>query len=154
METLKKYGLFGLIAIAGILIGRYVIQPKSEVRTKEVVKYVNVYKEKKEEKKKIKTTITEVINKDGTKTVTTVITDDSTSSSENNNEIKVDSNKETIAKKGSGLTLGALAIANGQRFSDKLEYGVTAAIPVFGSLKAQALVTTDKRVGLGLAIEF
>jgi len=154
METLKKYGLFGLIAIAGILIGRYVIQPKSEVRTKEVVKYVEVYKEKKEEKKKVKTIITEVINKDGTKTVTTVITDDSTSTTQTNNTTQIDSKKEVVVKKGSGLTLGALAIANGQRFSDKLEYGVTAAIPIFGSLKAQALVTTDKRVGLGLALEF
>lgn len=150
METLKKYGLFGLIVIAGILIGRYVIQPKSEVRTKEVVKYVEVFKEKKEEKKKIKIVV--VQKPDGTTTTTT--TDDSTITTTSNGTTKIDSSKEIIVKKGSGLTLGALAIANGQRFSDKLEYGVTAAIPVFGSLKAQALVTTDKRVGLGLAIEF
>lgn len=150
METLKKYGLFGLIAIAGILIGRYVIQPKSEVRTKEVIKYVEVFKEKKSEKKNVKVVV--VTKPDGTTTTTT--TDTSTTDTVTNTETKIDSSKETIAKKGSGLTLGALAIANGQRFSDKLEYGVTAAIPVFGSLKAQALVTTDKRVGLGLAIEF
>jgi hypothetical protein len=150
METLKKYGLFGLIAIAGILIGRYVIQPKSEVRTKEVIKYVEVFKEKKSEKKNVKVVV--VTKPDGTTTTTT--TDTSTTDTVTNTETKVDSSKETIAKKGSGLTLGALAIANGQRFSDKLEYGVTAAIPVFGSLKAQALVTTDKRVGLGLALEF
>lgn len=150
METLKKYGLFGLIAIAGILIGRYVIQPKSEVRTKEVVKYVEVYKEKKEEKKKIKVVV--ITKPDGTTTTTT--TDDSTTTTVSDGSTKIDSKKDVVVKKGSGLTLGALAIANGQRFSDKLEYGVTAAIPVFGSLKAQALVTTDKRVGLGLAIEF
>jgi len=150
METLKKYGLFGLIAIAGILIGRYVIQPKSEVKTKEVIKYVEVYKEKKEEKKKIKVVV--VQNPDGTTTTTT--TDDSTTTTVSDGSIKIDSSKETVAKKGSGLTLGALAIADASNFSNKIEYGVTAAVPVFGSLKAQALVTTDKRVGLGLAIEF
>lgn len=150
MQTLKKYGLFGLIAIVGILIGRYVIQPKSEVKTKEVIKYVEVFKEKKSEKKNVKVVVVE--KPDGTKTTTT--TDTSTTDTVTNNQTKVDSSKETVVKKGSGLTLGALAIANAERFSDKLEYGVTAAIPVFGSLKAQALVTTDKRVGLGLAIEF
>jgi hypothetical protein len=150
VNTLKKYGLFGLIAIAGILIGRYVIQPKSEVKTKEVIKYVEVYKEKKEEKKNVKIVVVE--KPDGTKTTTT--TDNSTTSTVSNGTTKIDSKNEVTIKKGSGLTLGALAIANASRFSDKLEYGVTAAIPVFGNLKAQALITTDKRVGLGLAIEF
>lgn len=154
MEILKKYGLIAVVAIAGILVGRYVIQPKSEIRTKEVIKYVEVFKEKKEEKKNVKTIITEKINKDGSKETKTEIVDTSVTTTKTNKDTKLDSSKETVIKKGNGVTLGLLAIADTGHITNRPEYGATIAVPVFGSLSAQGLVTTDKKIGVGLAISF
>lgn len=148
--NLKQISYIVGAALFGILVGRYVVKPKTEVKTKEVIKYVEVFKEKKEEKKNVKVVVVE--KPDGTKTTTTI--DTSVTNTVTNNETKIDSKKETSVKAGSNLTLGALAIADATNFSSKLEYGVTAAVPVFGNLKAQALVTTDKKVGIGLAIDF
>jgi hypothetical protein len=153
-KKFNQYKKIALVAVASVLVGRYVLQPKAEIKTKEVVKYVEVYKEKKEEKKKVKTTIKERINVDGSKEITTVITDDSTTTEQTNRDSILDSSKKSVIKKGSSLTLGMLAIADTGRISSELEYGITATLPVFGNLKAQALVTTDKKIGLGFAMDF
>lgn len=141
-------------AVVGVLVGRYVIKPKTEVKTKEVIKYVEVFKEKKEEKKRTRTRISERTNSDGSKETTTDITEDTDSSTVTNRDTKTESKKETIAKSGSGLTLAALAIKDTTNFSRPMEYGATVTVPVFGNLSVQGLATTDKKVGVGIAISF
>lgn len=154
MSKLKQYGLIGVVAILGILVGRYILQPKSKVETKEVVKYIEVFKEKKEEKKNVKTVITEKINKDGTKEITTVITDNSTSNSQTNKDSKLESDKTKIVKNGIGLSLSLLAIKDIPNPSRAISYGAVISVPIVGNLNATGMVTTEKQVGIGLGITF
>jgi hypothetical protein len=154
MDKLKQYGLIGLVAIAGILIGRYVIQPKTTVQTKEVVKYVEVFKEKKEEKKNVKTIIKEKTNVDGSKETTTEITDNTTTIDQTNRDTKLESEKTKVVTTGSGLTLSLLAIKDIPNPNKAIAYGAVISVPIFGRLNATGLVTTDKQVGLGLGLSF
>jgi hypothetical protein len=147
---MKQIAYYIGIAIAGILIGRYVIQPKQEV--KEIVKVVEVEKNVKEEKKKTKTVIKETTKPDGSKETTTVVTEDSATKETGTKETKSD--KTSVAKTGSGITIGLLAIKDAATFSQKTEAGILTTIPIFGSLSLAATADTTKRVGLGLAVEF
>jgi short subunit fatty acids transporter len=153
-STVKKYTALLVVAIAGILIGRYIIQPKQEVKIKEKIVYVEKFKEKKEEKKNTKTTITETMNKDGSKTTTTVITDNSTTSTQSSKDTKEKSSLSSVTKTGHSITLGMLAIKDIPNPTKPIAYGVTVVVPVFGSVSATGLVTTEKQVGIGLAISF
>lgn len=153
-SKLKNYTTLLVVAISGILIGRYIIQPKQEVKIKEKIVYVEVFKEKKEEKKNTKTTITEKVDKDGSKTITTVITDNSTTSTQTSKDTKEKTDTSTVTKTGHSITLGMLAIKDLPNPTKPIAYGVTVAVPVFGSISATGLVTTEKQVGIGLAINF
>lgn len=143
---MKKYGTFAIVALISFLAGKYLFPTKPEV--KEVVKTVtvekivekrNVVKNTKVTEKPDGTKVTEV-----TETDKTVIVDNTSSKSEKKLEVK-----------GSAkLTLGLLAIKDGSDFSSPTQFGTTVTVPLVGNLKMQALGTTDKRVGLGLALEF
>jgi cytoskeletal protein RodZ len=156
METSrsKLIAYVSVAIISGVLVGRYVIKPRTEVRTKEVIKYVEVFKEKKEEKKKTKTVITETTKKDGTTEKKTEVTEDTDTTITTNKDTKVDTKKEVVAKTGSGITLAALAIKDANDFGRAMEYGATVTVPVFGNISVQGLATTDKRIGIGLGITF
>lgn len=156
MQTskLKLISYLSVAVIVGILAGRYLIKPKTEIKTKEVIKYVEVFKEKKEEKKKTKTVITEKTNKDGSTEKKTEIVEDTDTTVITNKDTKVDTKKEMVAKTGSGITLAALAIKDANDFGKKMEYGATVTVPVFGNVSVQGLATTDKRIGIGLGITF
>lgn len=149
MEFLQKLKLPIIVGIICLLIGRYALSPKQKIV--EVIKIVEVEKNVKEEKKKSKTTTRETTKPDGTKVVDTVIDEESGSKETNSRETKIDSSKITTT--GSGLTLGLLAIKDIDNFSNT-EYGVSAAIPLIGSIKVLGLATTGKQVGVGLGIEF
>lgn len=141
---------FTLIALAlGLLIGRFVLQSKTtvieKIKTVEVEKKVFIENKNKKEVKK------EIVRPDGTKETTTEIVENSTSESTTDRKLVAESQKIT---KGSGVTLGLLAIKDVADFSTNLQYGLTVSAPIYGSLKIQALGTTDKRVGLGLGIDF
>lgn len=141
---------YTIIAISCLLIGRYVIQPKQQV--KEVVKVVEVEKSVKEEKKKTHTEVKERKNKDGSVETVTVIVEDSSIRETGSRETKID--KKLVSSSGKGITLGVLALKDLDHFSDKPEFGVLTAIPVFGNLSLVGTADTTKRVGLGLAMEF
>lgn len=141
---------FTLIALAlGLLIGRFVLQSKptviEKIKTVEVEKKVFIENKNKKEVKK------EIVRPDGTKETTTEIVENSTSESTTDRKLVAESQKTS---KGSGVTLGLLAIKDAADFSTSLHYGITVSAPIYGSLKVQALGTTDKRVGLGLGVEF
>lgn len=154
MSKLKQYGLIGAAIILGILVGRYILQPKATVETKEVIKYVEVFKEKKEEKKNVKTVIKERTNADGSKETTTVITDNSTSTEQTNRDTKLDSDKSKVTKTGSGISLSLLAIKDIPNPSRAISYGAVVAVPIIGNLNATGMVTTDKQIGIGLGVTF
>jgi hypothetical protein len=140
-----------IVAIICLLVGRYVLTPKQ--KTIEVVKIVTVEKQHTATKKKIVTR--EVKKKDGTTVKETVETEDTVVETSKNTKLNSTKTKES----GSGITLGVLAIVNtydALRSSGfpKPEYGVTLAVPVLGNINAQGLVTTDKRLGVGLSLSF
>lgn len=143
---MKNYLYAGIIAISAFLAGKYLFPPKAEI--KEVVKTVTVekYVEKKNVVKNTKVTekpdgtkVTEV-----TETDRTVIVDNSSSKTE----------KKVEVKSASKITIGLLAIKDTTEFSKKTEFGATVSAPLIGNIKVQALGTTDKRLGLGLALDF
>lgn len=143
---MKIYIYSALACLLSFLAGKYLFSPvpevKERVKTVVVEKYVekrNVVKNTKVTEKPDGTKITEVTESDKS-----VIVDNTKSQSERKTEVK-----------GTGkLTLGLLAIKDAGNFSRNMEYGATVSVPVFGNLKAQGLVTTDKRVGLGVGLEF
>jgi hypothetical protein len=149
MKTLQNLKLPIIVGIISLLVGRYVLTPKQEV--KQVIKIVEVEKNVKEEKKKVKTKIKEIVATDGTRTTETTIDEDSGTRETNTRDTKIDS--KTVTKTGSGLTLGLLAIKDIDNFS-ATEYGATVAVPLIGNLKVIGLATTGKQVGLGLGLEF
>jgi hypothetical protein len=152
--TVKKYTTLLVVAISGVLVGRYVIQPKQEVKVREKIVYVEIFKEKKEEKKDTTTTITETVDKDGNKSTTTVIEDKSTSVTETTKDTKEKTDSSSVTKTGHRITLGMLAIKDLPNPIKPIAYGVTVAVPIFGNINATGLVTTEKQVGVGLAIHF
>lgn len=150
MNFLNKIKIPVIVGIISLLVGRYALTPKQEVKT--VVKIVEVEKNVKEEKKKVKTRIKETVATDGTKTTETTIDEDSGTRETNTSETRTDS--KTVAKTGSGLTLGVLAIKDAGNFGKEMEYGITVAVPLIGNLKAIGLATTGKQVGVGFGLEF
>lgn len=154
MEQLNKYKNLIIVAIVSLLVGRYVLQPKTKVETKETIKYVEVFKEKKEEKKKVKTIVTEHVNKDGSKDIKTVIDENSDSITQTNKDSKLQSEKTRVETKGSGLSLSMLAIKDVGISTKPLYYGAVVSVPLIGNLNVTGMVTTEKQVGLGLGITF
>ena len=114
----------------------------------EVIKIVEV--EKKHTDTKKKKTTKETTSSDGTVIIETTETENTVVDSDRST--KIDSSK--TSESGSGITLGLLAVFNANEFAEKPEYGATVSVPVLGNLNAQAMVTTDKRIGVGLSIGF
>lgn len=147
---MKNFTIATIAAVLAFIAGRFIFQPKPQI--KEVVKVVEVEKRVKEEKKKTRTEVKETVKPDGTKETTTIIVEDSAIKETGTKESKT--NKELVAKSGRGVTFGVLALKDLDRFSDKPEFGVLTAVPVFGSLSIVGTADTTKRIGLGVALEF
>ena len=146
---MKQIAYYIGIAIAGVLIGRYVIQPKQEV--KQVVKIVEVERNVKEEKKTIKTRVKEITKKDGTKEIVTDIVEESGSKEVTSKDTKIAS--KSVSKTKAGISIGVLALKDLGNFKET-HVGIVGLVPVFGSLKAVVSGDSSKRVGVGLALEF
>lgn len=142
---MKKYRLPIIAAIAGLLAGRFLLQAPVKTETKEVVKYV----EKKQEDKKKNIVIVKRQNKDGSIETRTEIKEDTKTRTDS----KLDSSKSVATKTGSGVTVGVLALKDLSRASE-LDYGLSVTVPIHGAVKLQAIGTTGKTVGAGVAIEF
>jgi hypothetical protein len=140
---MKLYLYAGVACLLSFLAGKYLFPPSPEIKERIKTVVVEKYVERRNVVKNTK--VTE--KPDGTKV---------TETSESDKSIIVDNTKsksdiKTEVKGSPKLTLGLLAISD---FSSPLNYGATVTVPVFGNVKAQGIVTTDKRVGLGLALEF
>ncbi len=134
------------IAVSCLLVGRYVLTPKQEI--KEVVKIVEVEKKRSETDKK--TVTKETTKKDGTIIKETVEVENTVVDSER--DTRIDSSKST--KTGSGITLGLLALKDASDLRNPVEYGALVGVPLIGNLNVIGTVDTSKRVGVGLSIEF
>ena len=143
---MKQYGIIAALIVGAFLAGKYLFPPKPE--TKEVVKIVEV--EKKVQVKDKNVRIVKTQKKDGSVVTETVI--DEHSKSTVDSSVKIDSSK--VVKSTAKITLGVLAIKQADDFAEATQFGATITVPVLGNIKAQVLGTTDKKVGLGLALEF
>lgn len=147
---MKNYKTYIIVGVSCLLIGRYVLQPKQQV--KEVIKVVEVEKKVKEENKKTRTEKKETVKPDGSKeTVVVIIEETKTKESE---EKKSEVDKKLVAKSGTGITIGILALKDLDRFSNKTELGVLTKVPVIGNISVVGTIDTTKRVGVGLSLEF
>jgi len=63
-------------------------------------------------------------------------------------------NSNTTSTKDVGLTLQALAIVDINDIKGSREYGIYAKKRVFSNISVGALVTSDKKVGVGLGLDF
>jgi hypothetical protein len=137
-----------IVGVSCLLIGRFVLQPKPRIETKEVIKFV----EKKEEVKntKKKTVVKEIITPDGGVSTEIVIVEDSSSETKEsvNSETKVD------FKQKRGIIVGVSALKDLGAFQENPAFGANIAVPVMGSLLITGSVDTTKRVGIGIALEF
>ena len=143
---MNKY-LIGLgLIIAAFFAGKYLTKPKTEI--KEVIKTVTV--EKYVEKRNVVKTTKTTKKTDGTEITETTESDRSVIVDNTSSRVE----KKLEVKSGGKITLGLLAIKDTSDFSRPTEFGATVSVPLFGNVKAQALGTTDKKVGVGLALEF
>lgn len=143
---MKTYLTFGLIGLLSFLAGKYLFPPKPE--TKQVIKYVEVEKKVQNKDKVVKST--KIKRPDGTVVTETTVEEKTKTVTDKSSQL--DSTKSV--KSGSKVTVGLLYIRDVQHFSRAANFGATVSVPVFGNVRAQALGTTDKKVGLGLALEF
>ena len=143
---MKKYGIITIIALGAFLAGKYLFPPKPEV--KEVVKYVEVEKKVQNKDKVVKST--KIKKPDGTVVTETTVVENTKTTTDKSSKLE----SEKLVRSAAKITVGVLAIKDASDFSAPTAFGATISVPVFGNVKAQALGTTDKRIGLGLALEF
>ena len=153
LEKIKENKVCLVAIIAALLIGRFALQPKAKVETKIVEKVVEKIVEVEKKVVKTNTKIIEKKNKDGSSETVTVISQDETSQKESQTDIKAEKTSIHL-ESNRGVSVGIIAIEQLGNFKSTPEFGVTAAFPVFGSVSITALATLEKRVGLGVSIEF
>lgn len=120
---------------------------KTEI--KEVVKVVEVVKEKKD----VKTVIKVVTRPDGTKEEETTIEDKTVTDSNTNIDISKESKKETITTRDLGLSVQALALAKINDINNR-EYGVLIKKRIISNISGSVLVTDKKTIGLAVGLDF
>jgi len=147
---MKKIINYIIIAISGVLVGRYVLQPKPTVQIKEVVKYVK--EKEKVNKKNRKIVVVETKKPDGSSTKETVITE----GTETVVSTTVNKDSETNSKTeySKGITFGVLAVSDVAQFRKNPDVGFILSVPVIGNLSFVTTGDTSKRIGVGLSLEF
>jgi len=128
--------------------GRFSKPAVVKIETVEVVKTVTV---KEAAKEKI-VTIIKTVYKDGTTTETTKTEDREATKETSDTESTKVANSETI--RDVGLTLSALAIVDATNIQGHRDYGINVSKRVFSNVSIDALVTTDKKIGLGIGLSF
>lgn len=151
---MKKYITFACALVAGVLVGRYVLAPKTRVETKEIIKYVETKEEKKNEKKKRKVVVTETTRPDGTKESSSTTEEEDVIVTDTTTRKDFQSDKSSKKITGSDLSISLIAIRDIPQPQKPISYGVVMSVPVVGNLNVTGMVTSDKQVGLGVGISF
>ena len=153
MNKYVKYGIIGLLLVAiGFGAGKYSkpaeVKQKAEIH--EVIKYVEV----KQENKNIVIKTKKTTNVDGSIVEESTTEDKSITKTDSELNSKSDIKTETITTRDIGLNLGVLAIKDINKLSDKTEYAFVVKKRIFSAVTINGLVTTDKKIGLGLGWDF
>lgn len=143
-----NYKLIAISAGIGLAVGYFLIPHKTKVETREVVK-VQV-----QEVVKVKNnTVTKTVyvkNTDGSETTTTEVVDRDETNIDR--DIKTENLKEkTVTSKGVGV--GLYAISKLSELTTPA-YGLIIDVPVSSKLSIIATGDTEKRIGLGVKVEF
>jgi hypothetical protein len=141
----KRNVIIGLLLVAvSFGVGYFATPTKVKTKVKEVVKIV-----KEEQKTKI-VYREKIVYPDGT-TVEKEQEREDTNTRESSESTKTASSEVT---KDTGLTLSALAIVDVADIKGQREYGVTVSKRVLGAINVTGLVTTDKKIGVGIGWSF
>jgi cytoskeletal protein RodZ len=149
LDTIQK--TLGVLAI-GILIGHFAI-PKP-VQIKETVRIEQSVQQNKDQKKDKNVKIIEITSPDGTKKKETTIGETTTTKTETNTNTNITDTKTII--KGSKTFVGLIAISelNKNILTKSPEYGITITKSLIGDISLNGLLTTDKRIGIGVSLGF
>ena len=152
MKTLQQFKLPIIAFVLGAILGRTVI-PKTEI--KEVVRYQKVIEQQKEQDKKKTVVIVEKKNTDGSSTKETTIKEDTQTNTKSDTKI-VDKMDNTKIQSNSQVTVGILALSeiNKNILTKSPNYGIIIGVPVVNFVSVTGLLTTDKKIGIGLSIQF
>lgn len=145
---LNKLKIYGIIAISGVAIGYFLLPHKTKVETREVIKT-----EIQEVIKVKNNTVTKTVyvkSKDGTETTTTEVVDKDETNIDTN--INTESLKEKIVT-SKGVGVGLYAISQLSKLTTPA-YGIIIDVPVASKASIFATGDTEKRVGLGVKVEF
>jgi hypothetical protein len=147
-----KLGLVALILVSlGIGIGRFSKPAEviTEIKEKEVIKYV----EKRDEKKNVKIVKKKITNTDGSTIEVETLEDNSSSHSHISNTSTKESEYKQKVKNTSGLTLSALVLARDVSVQE-YEFGIAVSKRVFSNVAVGVIVTEKRAVGVTVGLEF
>lgn len=149
---LKWIGVGVLLLALGFGVGKFSNPAKviTKVETKEVIKFVEV----KQENKNVVITTKKTTQKDGTIVEESKTEDKTVTKVDTKIDSKKETESETITVRDIGLNIGLLAIKDISHFNDKTEYAFVAKKRIFSSVTLNGLITTDKKIGLGLGWDF
>jgi hypothetical protein len=145
----KKKAIIAVVVLALVYGAGYFSKGHSTVtEIKEVVKVVTV-------KEEAKTRIVykdRIVRPDGTVEEHERSREDSNTKEGSSSESSKSNKTEVI--NDVGLTLQALAIVDIKDIKGDREYGIYAKKRVFSSVSVGILATTDKKIGLGIGLDF
>lgn len=153
MNKYVKYGIIGLLLVAiGFGAGKY--SKPAEVKQKAEIHQEVQQIEKKLENKNLVIKTKKTTNVDGSIVEESITEDKSITKTDSELNSKTDIKTETITIRDIGLNLGVLAIKDINKLSDKTEYAFVVKKRIFSAVTINGLVTTDKKIGLGLGWDF
>ncbi|CAB4124670.1 hypothetical protein UFOVP53_20 [uncultured Caudovirales phage] len=151
----NKYVKIGVVSLlllgAGYGVGKFSNPAKVITKTeiKEVVKVVEVVKEKKD----VKTETRVITHPDGTKEEVTVIIDRTATDTNTDTNINRDIKNETITTRDLGLSIQALALAKSNDLGNR-EYGVLIKKRIISNISGTILATQKGTVGIAIGLDF
>lgn len=143
-----NYKLITISAGIGLAIGYFLLPHKTKVETREVIK--TEIQEVVKVKNNTVTKIVYVKNTDGSETTTTEVVDKDETNIDTN--VNTESSKEKIVT-SKGVGVGLYAISKLSELTTPA-YGLIIDVPVSSKLSIIATGDTEKRIGLGVKVEF
>jgi len=149
---LIKIGICILVIAIAFGAGKYSNPSKiiTKIETVEVIKLVEV----KQENKNVVIKTKKTTQKDGTVIEESQTEDKSITKVDTQIDSKIEAKSETITIRDIGLNIGVVAIKDITNFNDKTEYAFTAKKRIFSNITLNGLITTDKKIGVGLGWDF
>jgi hypothetical protein len=156
LNTRNKVIILSVFVGLGFGAGYFAKPSKVDIQYKDREVIKEVVKEVIKENKNVITTIKETKNKDGSSTIDTTIEDKSQidSSKVSDKEVVKEITSSKITTNEIGLTVQALVISDLNNVSGNREYGIYVKKRVFSNVSVGAIATTDKKIGVGIGLDF